>query len=130
MFTHDQPLGPSDHNHFSEHNPNGILFESVRPFSEAINQSAILIIGRKGAGKTALLDGIEKSSGELNLRSIQPAIVPKKGQPILLKVDTWEHFDNMVESVHLKFGADKVYAESISTERLINIWQQEIWNSL
>jgi hypothetical protein len=126
--THEQPLGPSRHEVLSENIPaSSALLEDVGPFHEVFKKGSKIIIGRRGAGKTAVVMGYNslavygRPSGDL------PRNHHTKNFNISLSDFGAMHdmLFSVARRVHEKFGT--LEEDFASSEHLNEFWQDEIW---
>lgn len=129
-FTQAEPLGPIDHALLSDEYKFDILDVSVQPFKDAIARSAILVLGRKGAGKSALLAEYKRYATGRNRPSFKVDALPARGDPYIISIPSWQHFSKMVETVNGRISINEALMDIIPVERYTEEWKAVIWNEI
>ncbi len=104
----DQPFGPIRTEKISDLEVVDALFDKENKINEAINLSPSFIVGRRGAGKTALLK--ERLFKE---------------DDISIELKTFDAFSNVIETIN-KISKEKV----LFVDHIANIWEFTFWNAI
>jgi len=91
----------------------------------------ILLLGRKGSGKSSILAEfkIQARGKEGRVAVDQP---PSRGEPFLISVDSWDHFHQLTRHVakQARDTAPDFDAELVPTEYLSRLWKEAIWDDI
>jgi hypothetical protein len=131
VLTHDQPLGPIDQARIiGDDAARSLLDEEVTPFRNVSHNPHMLLLGRKGSGKSAILT-------EIRLKLIQnprypqiPEHLPRKGEPYIIPVLSWQHFHQITRNVATQFPEDELWADMIPPEAYVKLWQEMLWDEI
>lgn len=132
LLTHREPLGPIDQaNVLTDADADQLLNERVTPFNEALSRMPILLLGRKGSGKSAIL-------AEARLKSLShhraplADTLPEPGEPFLIAINSWDHFHQLTRYVSMQYrDANPDFdSELVPTEILSGLWQEAIWDAI
>lgn len=126
--TVEQPLGPFRHEVLSENIPaSSALLDDVGPFHDVFTKGSKIIIGRRGAGKTAVVMGYNalatygSSSGDVSTQ--------KRRNNFKTSLSDFGQMHDMLFSVakrvHETFGA--LEQDFATAEHLNDFWTDEIW---
>src|SRR5215218_6105820 len=136
VLTRTQPLGPIDQARISDVFAHSLLDEEVEPFKDVGGDPGdpyTLLLGRKGSGKSAILTELR-----LKLRSGSriweaPERLPKKGEPYILAVLSWEHFLHITQNVARQdqmLNMSEELKEMIPSEHYESLWRDGFWDEI
>lgn len=132
IMTHAEPLGPIDHNRVLDDSIAKILLcDQVSPFKDINSKSYMILLGRKGAGKSAMLTETRLH----NTKGRKPQLtnqnnLPDEGSPFLIQVMSWTHFHKIVRNVCHHFREDELVSELIPPEYYANLWYEMLWDEI
>lgn len=136
LLTYREPLGPIDQaNVRFEADADAILNARVAPFSEALSRLPILLLGRRGSGKSSILAEFRmtaRRSGRQD-RAASSDAPPDIGEPFLITITSWEHFHQLTRHVAAQYYGDahpQFDSEMVPTEYLSRLWQEAIWDEV
>jgi hypothetical protein len=126
-----EPLGPIAHERIGNDVIDALVYHQIALFSEVQTKPHMLFLGRKGAGKSALLTEIrlgttKKGRRGLYLRDDEP----RKNRDYVIDVFSWEHFHQIVRNVNRLFRTDDVIDELIPAEYFVELWYQTLWDEI
>lgn len=129
FLTEDRPLGPERHEAFgTDHESAAALTADVKPFKEVFSSRANIIVGRKGSGKTSIIQGY-RSLASLGKYAASSATADKTNKAIRIVVAEWEPFYEMVNRVAVRMQALQS-ASGIEPfpETVSDFWKDELWD--
>jgi hypothetical protein len=132
ILTISEPLGPLEQD--SDHDGDSIklLLDHVTPFDEAIRRMPVLLLGRKGSGKSSILMEVQAQSAQLYSNSNNSAFLPPRGQPVIILLNSWLYFHQMVRRIssqnQLAVAAEDPDLEPV--EYYGELWQEVIWDEI
>ena len=133
LLTSLQPLGPIDQaNIKSDQDVAQILNQKVAPFSEALVHVPFLLLGRKGSGKSSILDGLRIREKTRNIFSPNPDGLPPKGDPFLINIGSWDRFHSLTLHVSARYSYSSGHLDPdlVPTEYLTTLWQDAFWHEI
>ena len=136
LLTYREPLGPIDQVNIRTYaDADEILNSHVAPFSEALSRLPILLLGRKGSGKSSILTEFKIQAWRSRQgadRSDSLDAPPEIGEPFLLSIASWDHFHQLTRHVAEQFreANPDFDSELVPTEYLSELWQQAIWDEI
>lgn len=124
-----QPLGPIQQEHMEDSCAEKLLDHQVAPFREIAADPHMLLLGRKGAGKTAALAEIRiAASRRGDVRRSRP--LPRRGAQFVLAIDSWPHFHEVVSRVGRNVQGEQISPELIPPERYTELWVDSLWHEI
>jgi hypothetical protein len=123
------PLGPIDQEQITDDFAKELLDIKVTPFVDTLKESYTLLLGRKGAGKSAMLSEIRLKQRSA-IHTSDPEKLPSKGDPYIITVTTWEHFDHIVRCVAARNQYTPTIPDLIPTEVFEKLWYETLWDEL
>ena len=106
-----------------------LLDHQVAPFREIAAEPHMLLLGRKGAGKTAALAEIRiAASRRGDVRRARP--LPQRGAQFVLAIDSWPHFHEVVSRVGRNVQGEQVSPELIPPEMYRDLWVDSLWHEI
>lgn len=132
VLTEREPLGPIDQAYVrSERDSDEILDGGVAPFSEAISKSPILLLGRKGSGKSSILTEFRIRAGSTNPSHLSDS-PPTRTQPAIINIRSWNYFHNLTRHVANQYKAStaEMDSELVPTEYLASLWSNALWDEI
>lgn len=131
VLTLSEPLGPIDHMRIRDDFADDLIYHKITLFSEVNNKPHMLFLGRKGAGKSALLREIRLGTRKKGRRSFLPQFDrPIRGRDYVIDVGSWEHFHQIVRNVNRQFRTDDIIDELIPAEYFVDLWHQMLWDEI
>lgn len=132
-LTLKQPLGPIDQSIVWNAHDAAELLDGVPPFLGAMEQRAAIIIGRRGAGKSAVLHGYRSlarygySHGHFSDEVLD-------GRDVVIPFFNWERFHTMAQGVGRELSIyqrqNPELSDFLFTEATSEIWESFIWDSI
>jgi hypothetical protein len=127
MLTLSEPLGPIAHERIGDEVADDLVYHKIALFNDVATKPHMLFLGRKGAGKSALLREIR-----LNTRR-----KPERGADVnsgrqgaqIISVFSWRHFHQIVRNVRRQFRED-VIDDLIPPEYFTDLWHQTLWDEI
>jgi hypothetical protein len=132
LLTHAEPLGPVDQNRIENAEIASILLNhNVNPFRDVSTKTYMILYGRKGAGKSAMLIGPRLDSFQRVERD-RPVLsdLPTEGSPIIIAVTSWAHFHKIARNVSTQFQEDDLLTDLIPPEYYSSLWYQMLWDEI
>jgi len=133
FLTHSEPLGPSDHDatrmdddRISEY----LLDEGVATFRQAQTKSYLILLGRKGAGKSALMADIRLHKLKKGPIRVTSEAIPPKGFTYVLPLTSWQHFHSIVREVFEYARSRNEYLDLIPPEYVSELWWEVLWHQV
>jgi hypothetical protein len=133
LLTYREPLGPIDQaNVHLEQDAKAILNIKVTPFSEAIGRAPILLLGRKGSGKSSILAEFKILADGRRQRAESPDSPPEIGAPFLINIASWDQFHQLTRHVAGQYRDNnpEFDTEMIPTEYLARLWTEALWDEV
>ncbi len=130
-LTSAEPLGPVAHERIVPDVLDDIVYDRIAHFRDIATKPHMLFLGRKGAGKSALLSqirlGMQKkgSRGRLFFNND-----PTPSRDYVIDVYSWEHFHQIVRNVNRLLKNDDVIDELIPSEYFAELWYQTLWGEI
>lgn len=131
LLTVNEPLGPILHERIVDEFFDDLVDDEVTAFKEIASKPHTLLLGRKGAGKSALIT-------DLRLQ-MQRAPAPadhrmhaghRRRQDFVLSVLTWQHFHKIVLNVGRHFANDELLADLVPPEHFVELWHEILWHEI
>ena len=135
FLTPKTPLGPFHHEkvlrqtHSARTN---LLLCQVGLFDQVIARGSPLVVGRRGSGKTAIVNAFLAAAGHAD-NSYGRGARGDRSDDIYVFINSWDHLDEIVENV----GRDIRYAlgtdidwDSILPETVARKWAQRFWDAI
>lgn len=136
ILTRTDPLGPLDQTDISAISARSLLDDQVVPFRNAAGATTdpsdpyMLLLGRKGAGKSAILTDVELNLHTANMYEYAPKRLPQKGEPFVIKMDSWELFMQITEEVWKRSQERTLPNELIPPEYYATLWVDALWEEI
>ena len=130
-ITAEHPLGPYRHELLKDDlRASAQLTSNVRPFEQVFASKACMIIGRKGSGKTSVIQAYKSLA---SYGRTYGAIDPEKNPngDLHINVIDWGHFHDIVRNVARRAAQDTDFAYSDDftfPEAIAEIWAEEFWD--
>jgi hypothetical protein len=125
-----EPLGPIDHVRIVSDVVDDLVYHKIALFSEVSTKPHMLFLGRKGAGKSALLSEIRLGTRKKGRRGLVAHDQPYKGREYVIDVFSWEHFHQIVRNVNRLFKPDEIIDALIPPEYFVELWYQTLWDEI
>ena len=130
-LTAAEPLGPIAHERISNEVIDDLVYDRIALFTEVATKPHMLFLGRKGAGKSALLSQIRLGTRKQGRRGLLfHEDEPKKGRDYIIDVYSWEHFHQIVRNVNRLLRKDDVIDELVPSEYFVELWYQTLWDEI
>lgn len=130
-LTATEPLGPVAHERIVPDVLDDIVYDRIALFADVATKPHMLFLGRKGAGKSALLSQIRLGTQKKGRRGlILNNEEPTKGRDYIIDVYSWEHFNQIVRNVSRLVSKDDILNDLIPTEYFADIWYQTLWDEI
>lgn len=133
LLTTNNPLGPLKHETIlrrSADKPTDILIFHVDLFTRVMSQSRPMIVGRRGAGKTAIVTAFLAAAGREHGRTGR-VHAAHDSEDIYAFVNSWDHLAELVDKVGLdtrhSMGDDGDWT-SVLPETVANHWKRRLWH--
>jgi|GEM_PF-3681078 len=128
VLTSAEPLGPIAHEWINDSFADELIDDQIVLFRE-LAKPHMLFLGRKGAGKSAILGELRRSinKGRGGLPTDQ---LPPPGSHFVLPVFSWRQFHQIIKSVHEKHDESEIYADMIPSEHFIELWTETLWDQI
>jgi hypothetical protein len=133
LLTPREPLGPIDQANIRTDQDSGrIIYDSVTPFNEALGRVPVLLLGRKGSGKSAILAEYRLKVFHREDRGASLDSPPDVREPFLISIGSWDHFHQLTRHVANQFRTENPAfdAEIVPSEYLSRLWQVAIWDEI
>src|SRR5277367_2383181 len=132
ILTISEPLGPIEQDNDHDGDSLQLLLGHVTPFDEAIRRMPVLLLGRKGSGKSSILMEVQAQSARLYGNTNNTPVLPPRGRPVIILLNSWLYFHQMVRRVssqnRLAMAADDPDLEPV--EYYGELWQEAIWDEI
>lgn len=130
-LTAAEPLGPIAHERIVADVIDDLVYDRISLFSEVATKPHMLFLGRKGAGKSALLSQIRMGTHKKGRRGlIFYNDEPTKNRDYVIDVYSWEHFNQIVRNVSRLLKRDELLDDLIPTEYFVELWYQTLWDEI
>jgi hypothetical protein len=133
LLTPTNPLGPTRHERILRklnNSTSNVLVYKTGLFDDVTQQDRPIITGRRGSGKTAVINAILARASGRNY-SYGSGEVRSSTRNIIVFINSWDHFDDLVGKVGrdilIAYGAD-VDWNAVLAETVSKVWAQNIWN--
>lgn len=126
-----EPLGPIQHERMVPDVVNDLIYSRVPLFSEIGTKPHMVLLGRKGAGKSALLSQICK--GQTRVNSPDDFLIENEsctGKDYLIHISAWQDFHSIVLSVKDSIGTSSEIDEIIPVEYFSDLWYHIFWDRI
>jgi hypothetical protein len=131
MLTLSEPLGPIAHERIVDDVADDLVYHNIALFSELTSKPHMLFLGRKGAGKSAVLREIRLGTRPTTIRDGHHRGRPSNPQhSFVIDVFSWRHFHQIVRNVNRQFRNEDVIDEMIPPEYFIELWHQMLWDEI
>lgn len=135
ILTLTEPLGPIAHERIIDDEYIGELIDDKISLFRDVTQNHkphMLLLGRKGAGKSALLSDIRLGVRKQKRRGMRhPDGLLPTGEDYVLEVSSWEHFHSIVRNVSGQIRRDDALLEDlIPPEYFIDLWYEMLWDEI
>jgi len=126
-----EPLGPIAHERIIHDVVDDLVYDRIAIFSEVATKPHMLFLGRRGAGKSAILSEIRRGTRKKGRRgTINTEDVPKRGRDYVIDVYSWEHFHQIVRNVNRLHRPEDVLNELIPAEYFVELWHKTLWDEI
>ena len=132
FLTTKNPLGPHKHERIlrrSDDLHTNILIYKVDVFDAVLEERRPIIVGRRGAGKTAIVAALLAKSGR-DESDYTRQNLPNVGQDVYVFINSWDHLDELVDKVgrdaQHSLGSDNDWS-SLLPETAARHWSRRIW---
>jgi hypothetical protein len=131
ILTLSEPLGPIAHERILDDFVDDLVYHKISLFRDVSNKPHMLFLGRKGAGKSALLREIRLGTRKKGRRgTVAQEDLPTRRRNYVIDVFSWEHFHQIVRNVNRQFREDDIIDELIPPEYFIELWYQMLWDEI
>lgn len=129
VLTSAEPLGPIAHEWIIDTYADDLIDDQISLFRDVSTKPHMLFLGRKGAGKSALLAEIRLTAMRKRRGVLVSDELPPRGGQFVLPVLAWQHFHQIVKSVSRR-GEDEILADLIPPEHFIELWKESLWDEI
>jgi len=130
VLTQTEPLGPSQQELLDDIAAGRLLDHQVLQFRDVSSKPYMLLLGRKGAGKSSMLAEIRLKLNDGRRRLSAGDALPRPGDPFVIPVMSWEHFLEIALSVSARTGGMSMDPELVPAEFYKNCWYERLWDEL
>jgi len=130
VLTSAEPLGPIAHEWIIDSFADDLIDDKITLFRDVSIKPHMLFLGRKGAGKSALLAEIRLTAMRKGRGVLVSDELPKRGGHFVLPVLAWQHFHQIVKSVSRQVSEDEILADLTPPEHFIQLWKESLWDEI
>jgi hypothetical protein len=130
-LTSAEPLGPIAHERIVPDVLSDLVYDRIAFFTDVATKPHMLFLGRKGAGKSALLSQIRSGTQKKGRRGLVfYNDEPISGRNYVIDVYSWEHFHQIVRNVNRLLKQDDIFDELVPSEYFVELWYQTLWDEI
>jgi hypothetical protein len=131
MLTLAEPLGPIAHERMGDEVADDLVYHKIALFSDVTNKPHMLFLGRKGAGKSALLREIRLGTRRKPSKVVvsHERFGDTSGAHVIA-VFSWRHFHQIVRNVRRQYRNEESSDELIPPEYFTELWRQTLWDEI
>jgi hypothetical protein len=131
ILTYAEPLGPIDQILIPGDIAECLIDSQVYPFTQLEGKSYMLLLGRKGAGKSAILDEIQLKLKQ-GCRLLPPPTenLPREREPFIIPLMSWERFHQITRNVATQFHINELLADLVPPEHYSLLWYEMLWDEI
>jgi len=126
-----EPLGPDNHFRIKDDVAEDLLYHKAPQFGVTNSKPHMIWIGRKGAGKSALLSeirlGVRRNARRAGRRENEH---PVDGGDYIVEVGSYAHFHEMVRNVNRLVQDELLLDGMIQTDYLRDLWYRIFWDEI
>jgi hypothetical protein len=132
LLTVSEPLGPIAHERIVDDLADDLVYHKITLFSDLVDKPHLLFLGRKGAGKSAVLREIrlgtrkKSQAREPHGSRVSRASAPK----YVIDIFSWRSFHQIVRNVSSQSRKDPGFEEMIPKEYFGVLWHQTLWDEI
>lgn len=132
ILTIAEPLGPIAHERFNNDIIHHLVYNQIRLFSEFVIKPHMLFLGRRGAGKSALLSQVRLMANKTGHHSLlYSEDKPHKHRNYILEVTSWQYFHHIVQNVNMLLSQQSGNnIDLIPSEFFVELWYQILWEEI
>ena len=130
VLTPTTPLGPVDQEKIDDACADDLIDDQLGPFREMSMSPHLLLLGRKGAGKSAALAEIRIAAARRGGGAPHASTVSRRGGQFVHVVRSWQQFHNIVMRVRGELHDDDLFADLIFPEVFKGMWKEALWNEI
>lgn len=129
-LTGAEPLGPIAHERIVPDVLDELVYDQIAHFADVAVKPHMLFLGRKGAGKSALLSQIRMGTQKKGRRGLlffneEPRI----GRDYVIDVYSWEHFHQIVRNVNRLLKSEDI-SDLTPSEFFVSLWYETLWDEI
>jgi hypothetical protein len=129
-LTSAEPLGPIAHERIVPDVLDELVYDRIAHFADVATKPHMLFLGRKGAGKSALLSQIRLGTQKKGRRGLLfYNDEPSFGRDYVIDVYSWEHFHQIVRNVNRQLKGEEI-SELTPSEYFVNLWYETLWDEI
>ena len=130
-LTFAEPLGPIAHERIVPDVLDELVYDRITFFTDVASKPHMLFLGRKGAGKSALLSQIRRGTQKKGRRGLLVGNdEPTRGRNYVIDVYSWEHFHQIVRNVNRLLKQDDILDDLVPSEYFVDLWYQTLWDEI
>lgn len=130
ILTSAEPLGPIAHEWIIDSFADELIDDQIALFKDMSIKPHMLFLGRKGAGKSALLAEIRLNATRKGRGVLVSDELPRRGGHFVLPVLAWQHFHQIVKSVSRQNSEEDILGDLIPPEHFVNLWRESLWDEI
>ncbi|WP_157275352.1 P-loop ATPase, Sll1717 family [Pelomonas sp. Root1444] len=131
LLTVSEPLGPIQHERIIDEYVDDLVDGEVTAFKEIASKPHTLLLGRKGAGKSALITELRlQMQRSAAMREGAAQAGHRRRQDFVISVLTWQHFHKIVQNVHRQFANDDLISDLVPSEHFVELWHEILWHEV
>ena len=131
LLTVNEPLGPILHERIVDEFFDDLVDDDVTAFREIASKPHTLLLGRKGAGKSALITDLRLQMQRVAAPSDHRTHAGhRRRQDFVISVLTWQHFHKIVLNVGRHFANDELLADLVPSEHFVELWHEILWHEI
>ncbi|WP_271067470.1 hypothetical protein [Caulobacter sp. NIBR1757] len=136
LLTPSDPLGPARHERILrrvDNQASNLLLYKTNLFDEITSRPRPLIIGRRGSGKTAVVNALLAQSAGKNYSYAENPGYIQNNNNIIVFINSWSYFDSLVEQVGHDIAlthGPAVDWTGVLPETSARVWSRHIWRAI
>lgn len=127
FLTASEPLGPIAHERIVDDLADDLVYHKIALFNDLVDKPHMLFLGRKGAGKSAVLREIRLGTRKKSTYGSDLSRDPRK---YVIDVFSWQSFHQIVRNVSSQSHKDPGFEEMIPKEYFGLLWHQTLWDEI